>query len=346
MLLGFAVLQRLQTPPDGYIWSSSIEVDFIQWTEDSNQHLNGTLQSVSAMSDSTVKSMTAAFTGVHEGSSISITFSEIGLSTTLTGTLNGDTLTLSVPDQNGLLVTDVFHAASVQDYNTAASALRQRVQQQAAATQSAQATAAVQEASAQATASAQSALDQAVTDANFQLSSDLTNLASDVQSLSGDADFSSALSSYASDWAQMQQDWKQEQADYQNGCGVNGSNVGVVQGDANVVQGDRNSIIGDDNALTGYVNSFNSDLTHVQSDIKAVHADWTALQNAAAADAGGSVSPQFTSSDVNSALSKAQQQMGTANKALQSARSQAAQYDHEADQINTNAQNLVASMHC
>ena len=120
----------------------------------------------------------------------------------------------------------------------------------------------------------------------------------------------------------------------------------MVQGDANMVQGDRNAITGDDNALSGYVNSFNSDLSRVQGDIKAVQADWTALQNAAAADAGGSVSAQFTFNDVNTALSKAQQQVGAANKALQSAQAQAAQYDHEADQTNTNAQNLANSMHC
>ena len=160
---------------------------------------------------------------MHDGSSISITFSELGFSSTLTGTLTGETLTLSVPDQNGLIATDVFRAASVQDYNTAAAALRQRVQQQAAATQSAQATVDTEQAQAQATQAAQSSLDQAVTDANSQLSSDLGSLSSDVQGLAGDSDFSSALSGYAGDWAQMQQDWKQEQADYQNGCGVNGS---------------------------------------------------------------------------------------------------------------------------
>ncbi|MGH2515074.1 MAG: hypothetical protein ACRDHP_05405, partial [Ktedonobacterales bacterium] len=165
-LIGFAVLQRLQPQPDGYLRSSSTEVDFIQWTEDTNHHLNGTWQSVAATSNNTVKSTTAAFTGVHDGSSISITFSELGFSSTLTGALIGTVLTLSVPDQNGLIATDVFRAATVQDYNNAAAALRWRVQEQAAATRSAQATVDTEQAQVQATQTAQANLDQAVVNVN------------------------------------------------------------------------------------------------------------------------------------------------------------------------------------
>ncbi|MFI5274602.1 MAG: hypothetical protein ACHQ4H_16340, partial [Ktedonobacterales bacterium] len=85
------------------------------------------MQHAAATADATVKAETAAFTGVQNGSQISITFSELGVSATLTGTLNGSTLALNVPQQNGYVATEVFQAASVANYNDAISQLRQRV---------------------------------------------------------------------------------------------------------------------------------------------------------------------------------------------------------------------------
>jgi hypothetical protein len=71
--LGVVILQRLQPHPDGYLGTSSTAVDFIQWTEDTNHYLSGTIQGVSATANNTTKSDSAAFIGVHNGSSISLT---------------------------------------------------------------------------------------------------------------------------------------------------------------------------------------------------------------------------------------------------------------------------------
>jgi hypothetical protein len=347
---GFAILRHvLPTTPDGYLTTDATDVVFVQWQEDQSHHLSGSWQQIQEnTADQTVSSTDVGITGVIDGSHITITFTELGTNYTLLGTLSGDnsTLTLQVPDQNGYIGTAVFHAASVADYNNAAAQLRQGAAAQAAATQSAQATAATQAASAQATASAQSSLDGAVTNANEQLSSAFNTLNADVQSLAGDSDFSNALNAYAKDWAQMQTDYAKEQSDYANGCGVNGYNATVVAYDASVVSYDLGVIQYDDGTLNYDQTGMNNALASVQSDMTAVQSDWQTLQSAVAADTTGSVAAQFSASDVNGAVGKAQSQVTASNKALSAAQGSAAQYDQEAAQTNTDAQNLANSMHC
>ncbi|MGO8950627.1 MAG: hypothetical protein ACLQUY_23845 [Ktedonobacterales bacterium] len=87
-------------------------------------------------------------------------------------------------------------------------------------------------------------------------------------------------------------------------------------------------------------------LKQVQNDIQAVQSDWQNLKVAVAADTTGGVSAQFSQNDIDTAVGKAQSQLTTSNNALQSAQSQAKQYDQEAAQTNTDAQNLANSMQC
>jgi hypothetical protein len=339
---GVVLYQHLVAKPDGYLGSTATEVDFIRLTEAQNGSLTGSLQTDSEQSDGTISTNDIGFTGTWNGSQVSFTVSVLGFYGIVTGTLIGNTLTLQVPDQNGYITTGVFQGASIQDFNTAVSQLRQH----AAATQAAGATITTGQNNAQATVSTQSALDQAVTNANTQLSNDLSTLTGDVQNLAANSDFSNTLNSYANDWAQMQKDYQQEQSDYQQGCGQAGENAVTVNNDAISVNNDLISIQDDDISLSDDANSFNSDLQQVTTGIQSVQSDWQNLQAAVAADPGGGVSAQFSQNDINTALQKAQQQLNTSNSALQSAQTQAQQYDQEAAQTNTNAQNLVNSLHC
>lgn len=143
--VGAAVaLISAQAKPDGYLWTSAAQVDFIQFTEDQSGHLNGTWQSATATSTETVQMENVAVTGAISSSHISLTASILGISSTVVGTLSGGDLTLNVPDQNGYVATEAFHAASVSDYDGSLAYLRQQTAAYAAATQSAQATATAQ----------------------------------------------------------------------------------------------------------------------------------------------------------------------------------------------------------
>lgn len=330
-----ATLRHIQSKPDGYLWSDATNVGFVQFTQDQNNHLTGTFYETYEANDQTIRSENVGFTGAIDGSRVTMTFSELDPPETIIGTLGSDTLTLQIPDRNGYIATDVFHAASVADYNNAAALLRQHVAAHVIATQAAAATATIQ-----------AARDYAVISAKGQLSTDLSNLSADSNALAGSSDFSGALGAYAKDWTQMQQDYQTEQNDYQQGCGQYGSNAGVVQADAGTVEADDGAIQADDGAFSVAENSMNTSLSAVHNDIAAVNADWSNLQAALAADTSGTVSSQFTQDEVNGAVTNAQQQITASNKSLASAQAQTKKYDQEAQKTSTDAQNLANSMHC
>jgi hypothetical protein len=319
------LFQRVTAKPDGYLAATPTTVAFIQFTEDSSSHLAGSWQAVAVDSDQQITSVNMGFTGSRNGSQITLTFSALGYATNIIGTVSGDTLTLQGPDPNtGYIAPIVFHGASIEQYNEAVALLRRHV----AATVT------------------QMALDQAVTNANSQLSHDLSNLSSDIHTLAANSDFQDALSAYATDWKQMQEDYQQEQSDYRNGCGTNGYNASLVSYDASVVAYDLSSIQYHDGTLSYDQNNMSNALSSVQGDIQTVQTEWQNLMAAVSADKRGHVSAQFTQGDVDSATSNAQDQIKTSNKALSDAQGSATTYDKEAAQMNTDAQNLSNSLHC
>jgi hypothetical protein len=318
--------------PTGWLTTSSTAAAFIQWTEDSTGHLTGQYTGAGITSPGTLDHFSDAFTGLENGSSISLTFSALGFSDTLNGTIQGNTLTLAASDQNGTLETGVFHPASVDDYNNAVSALQQQVNQQQAA---------------QATASAQANLNQAVANASSTLSSDLGSLNDDVSTLQQDTSFNSDMQSYSNDWSTMQHDYQQEQADYKQGCGDNGVNANQVAADANQVSADENQLSADDNGFAATLNSVNSDISTVQRDIQSVQTDWQNLQAAVEADnTPNPVAPQFSANDVTNAIDTAQSQLASSENIIKQAQAQAKQYDQEAASLNQTAQKLANGMNC
>jgi len=105
----------------------------MQWT-DNNGQLTGQIQvlSIDKSSQFMITSTNLAFTGLRSGSSVSLTIAQgLGIPTTWTGTVEGDTLSLVIPDANGFLRTTEFRAGAVGDYNTAAAAFRGALQQRA-----------------------------------------------------------------------------------------------------------------------------------------------------------------------------------------------------------------------
>jgi hypothetical protein len=117
-----------QPQPGGFLASAASWVEYIQWTEDANHALSGTvLTTYIADSQGTMQSHSVALTGTLNGSDITLTLQEgLGVTASFTGTLNGDTLTLAVPNGAGCLYNSVYQRAPVQEYNTEVDALRGR----------------------------------------------------------------------------------------------------------------------------------------------------------------------------------------------------------------------------
>jgi len=87
-----------------YFGSGSDWVWFLQWTE-SGASLTGQFQEVYVTSDNPLKvqSENAPVTGIRSGSDVTLSVGGPFFGETWTGTLRGNTLTLTVPQRNGLL---------------------------------------------------------------------------------------------------------------------------------------------------------------------------------------------------------------------------------------------------
>ena len=133
-----------EAAPGSYLSTSSTNVLFLQWVNNNGQ-LSGQLQEVYTTSDNPlhVQQNNEAFTGVLNGSQLSLSISLFGVTKTITGTFDGSTLKLVVPNQNGQLDTIILHPATVDDYNKAAASFEANIQEranQATATAQAQVT--------------------------------------------------------------------------------------------------------------------------------------------------------------------------------------------------------------
>jgi hypothetical protein len=251
------------SPPYGYLAMDANSAYFIQFNETNNQ-LSGHIQGIGVTNDVPpwTQSFSTAFTGIQNGSSITITISVFGFSASVTGTLNGNMLTLAIPQQDGHLKNETLIGATIQQYNQAVDALQNVVSQQDQQYFNRQATSTSIQATAtsiQATQTAQQAELQAVSDANSQLGSALSALKSDASTLSSFSE-KSTLKNYADNCQTMQKDYDTEQKDAQAGCGEGNYNYGTVQYDAGTVDYDFGSIQYDDGSLNYDKNTYNSDV--------------------------------------------------------------------------------------
>src|SRR5258708_11545439 len=193
--------------PDGYLATDSTSVSFMQFTERNSKlsgHING-IEETNTIPLGT-KSYTYAFTGTHQGSSITLTFSVLWVQSSITGTFQGDTIKLDLPQTNGYMKEELLKAASIQQYNQAVDTLQKKVSQQDQQYYDAQNAAY----NAQATATAVQTEQDAGSNGNYYLSNALSELKKDGDSLSTFSE-SNTLGAYARDWQQMQNDYTKEQ---------------------------------------------------------------------------------------------------------------------------------------
>jgi hypothetical protein len=115
-----------------FISATANEVVFTQWQTGSGNSVQGMLTDDTlsgAAPGETVSTQTAPFTGIINGSSVSLTFKVLFASGTVYGTLNGTTLTLQIPQPGGEFQAVTLTAAQVGEYNTAVAQLHSHVNQ-------------------------------------------------------------------------------------------------------------------------------------------------------------------------------------------------------------------------
>jgi hypothetical protein len=108
--------------PGSYVYEGQVSAGLIQWAEHDGQ-LSGTFQITyvdTSGSQARLQVTAVDFTGVRDGSSVTITFHGLfGVTSSLHGTLGFRTLELQVPQKDGTVATGSFAAGDIQDYNAA-----------------------------------------------------------------------------------------------------------------------------------------------------------------------------------------------------------------------------------
>jgi hypothetical protein len=105
----------------GFLARASNGALFLQWTRSGDSVIGSVVEAYFKPPGATQMShLYKAFTGVVSGSSVALKMSVGALDTpeTWNGTLSGSDLTLSLPNQDGTLSTQYFHASTIGDYTS------------------------------------------------------------------------------------------------------------------------------------------------------------------------------------------------------------------------------------
>ncbi len=330
----------------GYLYTSPTNVLFVQWTN-TNGKLSGNLQETytSSTNSTQIQQLNEQFTGTQAGSVVNFSLSMFGATRSITGSLNGSTLTVAVPDASGQINTIELHSATLAQYNSAINTLEAQIQGTVTVTALATQTPDVVQLPTQTgTQLPMSQFDQqqAVTEANNTLGSALYALQADTSVLGSNMNLGNLFSIYQANWQQMQQYYQQEQAAASNGCTAY-SAAKYEDGGVNYYLG---SIQSNDSTLSYIQQNINMDITAIQQDMQNVQSDWQQLQNAVSADTVSTPTPAFSNLEVTQALQAAQNQITNVQVQLKSAQSRATQYDNEAKQLKQQADTALTNMHC
>jgi len=267
--------------PASYLASGSSYVDFIQWETTSGSSVQGTMTVDTASGTAPAETISASrypFTGTINGSSVTFTFSGFLTSGTIYGTLNGGTLPLQVPQSDGSIQAGTLTQSDTSTYNSAVTALNQRVRHANVLAAAAQAQAQQQQQNAQAEQTA----------------------SGDVSTLQQDTSFGADLGSLQSDVQQASSDLGTVRSDASQGKGSFCDNVYSVSDDAYSVDDDLYSLSSDLDTLT-------NDIASARQDIRAVRQDLANLS------ASGLPAPTGATAAVAAARQAIQQAKTTAN---------------------------------
>ncbi len=243
----------------------------VSWTDDGGGHLTGSLQHATPNPASTgepLQTVDASFAGTLNDGRISLVTNGFpGVTSTWTGTLSGDSLTLNIPQKDGAIAPAAFARGTVSDYNAAVSALKgQVIQKRARATSDAAsaAAAAAAEADSVAAAAALAAADKQVADG--------------VVALRGSLSDGLSFGRFDKDMATLKNDLQTTRADALKATSAGAAAIATMDAcaDASTAQGDASSVGGDESAI-------GADQSTAQVAIDSVAVKVASLRNAQAA---------------------------------------------------------------
>jgi hypothetical protein len=306
--------------PQGYLASGKNGVMFIQFTEQDGR-LSGQLQAVGiegrAVQQQT-EARNASFTGIHDGSSLSLRFAGFFTERTVTGTLTGDTLSLVLPQSNGTLATVVFKRGTVGEYNAEVERLKRQVGEINAATQRAQAAEAHTE---------QVRQQAAEVDSNIQSAYNALN--DRIGSLGDALKFQGPLDGFGTHWREMQE----HEREFQAKAAVRPLNSYQLDEVGYALQRlgyDQQNIGYDRQNLDYAIKNAQERIADIREAVAALRKAWDDLQAARGTEAGGYIRSEIGEARIGDATRRADAVIDNAENAIKKADSQAKGIERQA----------------
>ncbi len=251
-----------------YLATGPGQVLYVRWTA-TGAALAGAIDQVDASTSAAAGTspVEESLTGVRHDDRVSLTLSEgLGTYKTITGSISGDELTLTIPNSAGILTDMVLRKATADDFNLAVAALGGRAQQQASA--NAQATQAAQQQQQQQAIQQQAAA--ALRNAGSALASDLTALHDAATALTSDdltfkaslTEASTALARARADYATQQHDDAARPPD----CGTVSSDAGTIGSDEASVESGQATVASATQTVRSHVSTLSDALATASKD--------------------------------------------------------------------------------
>jgi hypothetical protein len=322
----------------GFLFSNTNQTEqiFLNWTNQDNK-LNGSMQYSRAEKSGNniaIETDSFPFTGIVSKDSVSLNFTGGFFNTlngsTITGTLNGKTLTLYFPDKDGLLNELPFKESSVQEYNSAIQMLSEKIQntnEQNAEMKAIQ----EQEVANQ----RQKEKEQnAVIQANNSLQSMIVKLQEQLTEREDfESQFTVVIASYETHWKQMNE-YKQKLIAASKVTPFNSDQYYIVQ-DINYNIGDAKYLIDDDTYQFKDIEwRISNYLTDLQDALDEINKRWVQLKTASSQNTIGSPKPQFTEEEILTLTKSIQDEMNKTTSLLVENQEISVQYQEKAEKLS------------
>jgi hypothetical protein len=312
----------------GWAYSDSHQAAFLQWTR-TGATLSGSLTMTSVDPGATAaKTSTASFTGSIDSDHASLSFSQpFGSISNLAALIQGDNVTLSIPQKDGTLEPWTFRPAVATLYNDAVTVL----QQQADRNHQDQVQASAAAADQAARAASQQQADNAVESAARSLASAVSDVVASIGYVKSDLEGVAAdLTAQQNDVTTTQHDADAVMKEIGTEAGANGTTCSDAAG----VASDASGVDADEAGISGDITSLSSDLDSLRTKLTDLADARDALAQTQKADPSYQTSTPIPSgNEISDATAAAQTVVDNASAVLKSAPAQSAELSRQAHAI-------------
>jgi chromosome segregation ATPase len=302
----------------GYVASGKDWVIFLQFTEKEGR-ISGQVQAVGveggAFKHAEVRN--PSFTGMRDGSNVSLNFAGFLTEHTITGTASGDTLSLVMPQPNGLLARVEFKRATVEEYNAGAEKLKRRIAEANEFRRKAQAAAARADEARRQAAEVAASLSRALESLNDRIADlDVTQR------------FEEALGRFDDHWREMREH-EREFREKASARPLDTYKLNVAKYALDRLGFDRQHNGFDRQNLNYAIADANERLKKTREAVLALREAWQSVQSVRASDGEDHLRVDVTEDQVNAAVGRVAAEIGKAEVAIGKADSRATRVERQ-----------------